>query len=120
MATRRRRSPSAASNVIAKFLGSHSQTLDFVDHFRGEGEDFDYGWEERWIRDEGYTKIVPAAVKALLEKTGVAAADIAHFILPCPFAKLDQTIAKQCGIDPAKTRDNLAALSATAARRMRC
>ena len=96
-------------NVIATFRGSHSETLDFVDHFRGEGEDFDYGWEERWIRDEGYSKIVPAAVKALLDKAGVKAADIAHFILPCPFAKLDQAIARQCGIDPAKTRDNLAA-----------
>jgi 3-hydroxy-3-methylglutaryl CoA synthase len=95
--------------VIAKLIGSHSVTLDFVDHFRGENEEFDYGWEERWIRDEGYTKIVPAALKALFEKTGVAASDIAHFILPCPFAKLDQTIAKQSGIDPAKTRDNLAA-----------
>jgi 3-hydroxy-3-methylglutaryl CoA synthase len=94
--------------VIAKFLGHAAKTLDFVDHFRGEGEEFDYGWEERWIRDEGYTKIVPATVKALLEKTGVAGADIAHFILPCPFAKLDQQIAKQCGIDPAKARDNLA------------
>jgi len=95
--------------VIAKYLGGHSRTLDFVDHFRGEGEEFDYGWEERWIRDEGYGKIVPAAIMAALEKTGVAAADIAHFILPCPFAKLDQSIAKQCGIDPARTRDNLAA-----------
>jgi 3-hydroxy-3-methylglutaryl CoA synthase len=95
--------------IIAKFLGSQSRTLDFVDHFRGESEDFDYGWEERWIRDEGYSKIVPAAIKTLLAKTGVDAADIAHFILPCPFAKLDQAIAKQCGIDPAKTRDNLAA-----------
>ncbi|MBV9993517.1 MAG: 3-hydroxy-3-methylglutaryl CoA synthase, partial [Alphaproteobacteria bacterium] len=95
--------------VIAKLLGSQSRTLDFVDHFRGEGEDFDYGWEERWIRDEGYSKIVPAVVKSLLEKTGTAASDVAHFILPCPFAKLDQAIAKQCGIDPAKTRDNLSA-----------
>jgi len=95
--------------VIAKFIGSHSVSLDFIDHFRGESEEFDYGWEERWIRDEGYSKIVPAAVKALLEKTGVAASDIAHFILPCPFAKLDQTIAKLSGIDPAKTRDGLAA-----------
>jgi len=95
--------------VIAEFLGGHARTLDFVDHFRGEGEEFDYGWEERWIRDEGYSKIVPAAIKAALEKTGVAAGDIAHFILPCPFAKLDQSIAKQCGIDPARTRDNLAA-----------
>jgi len=96
-------------NVVAKLVGSHTLTLDFVDHFRGEGEDFDYGWEERWIRDEGYTKIVPAAVKALLEKSKTAANEIAHFILPCPFARLDQTIAKQCGIDPAKVHDNLAA-----------
>ena len=94
--------------VVAKFVGSHTLTLDFVDHFRGEGEDFDYGWEERWIRDEGYSKIVPAMVKAILEKTGTAAADIAHFILPCPFAKLDQAIAKQCGIDPTNVCDNLA------------
>ena len=94
--------------VIAKFLGSHSVTLDFVDHFRGADEDYDYGWEERWIRDEGYSKIVPAAIKALLEKTGVPGADIAHLILPCPFAKLDQALAKQSGIDPARGLDNLA------------
>jgi 3-hydroxy-3-methylglutaryl CoA synthase len=98
-----------SENVIAEFLGSHTLTLDFVDHFRGEGEDFDYGWEERWIRDEGYSKIVPGVVKTLLEKLKVAPGDIAHLILPCPFAKLDQTLAKQCGIDPAKVRDNLAA-----------
>lgn len=97
------------ANPIANYVGGHSVTVDFVDHFRGEGEEYDYGWEERWIRDEGYTKIVPSAIKALLEKTGVKAADIAHFILPCPFAKLDQTLAKQSGIDPAKVRDNLAA-----------
>ena len=96
-------------NVIAKFLGSHSITTDFVDHFRGEGEAFDYGWEERWIRDEGYTKIVPAAIKALCEKTGTRGSDIAHFVVPCPFARMDQQLAKQAGIDPAKVRDNLAA-----------
>ncbi len=94
--------------VIAKFLGSHSQTIDFVDHFRGESEDFDYNWEERWIRDEGYTKIVPAAIKALFEKTGISGADVAHFVLPCPFARLDQQLAKLSGIDPARVRDNLA------------
>jgi 3-hydroxy-3-methylglutaryl CoA synthase len=96
------------NDVIAKFLGSHSVTLDFVDHFRGEGEEFDYGWEERWIRDEGYSKIVPAAIKALYEKTGVSGADIAHLVLPCPFAKLDQQLANKVGIDPTKVRDNLA------------
>jgi 3-hydroxy-3-methylglutaryl CoA synthase len=94
--------------VIADYLGSHSVSVDFVDHFRGADEDYDYNWEERWIRDEGYTRIVPAAIAALLEKAGVKGADIAHLILPCPFARLDQTLAKAGGIDPAKVRDNLA------------
>jgi 3-hydroxy-3-methylglutaryl CoA synthase len=96
-------------HVLARYLGGASITVDFVDHFRGDGEDYDYNWEERWIRDEGYSKIVPRAVKAALAKANVAAADVAHFILPCTFAKLDQTIAKLCGIAPERVRDNLSA-----------
>jgi 3-hydroxy-3-methylglutaryl CoA synthase len=98
-----------SDQVAARYLGSHSISVDFIDHFRGESEEFDYGWEERWIRDEGYSKIVPRAVKGLLEKTGVGASAIDHFILPCQFAKLDQQLAAKCGIDAAKVRDNLAA-----------
>ncbi|MCC6920458.1 MAG: hydroxymethylglutaryl-CoA synthase family protein [Alphaproteobacteria bacterium] len=96
-----------SDKVIARLVGSSSYTVDFVDHFREAGEDYDYTWEERWIRDEGYSKIVPATVKRALEAAGVAAADIAHFIMPCPFAKLDATIAKACGIAADKVRDNL-------------
>ena len=112
----------ATRRSIAKFLGEpfgHASISSITS--AATDEDFDYGWEERWIRDEGYSKIVPAAIKALLEKTGVAGADIAHLILPCPFAKLDQTLAKRAGIDPAKVRDNLAGdMSAMPARRTRC
>ena len=95
---------------VAKFLGSHSVTIDFVDHFRGEEEEFDYGWEERWIRDEGLIKIVPRAVKGALEKAGISGDKIDHFVFPCTFPRIPQTIAKQCGIDPEKVRDNLAAV----------
>ena len=95
---------------VAKFLGSHSVTVDFVDHFRGDEEEFDYGWEERWIRDEGLVKIVPRAVKGALEKAGVSGDQIDHFVFPCTFPRIPQTIAKQCGIDPDKVRDNLAAV----------
>lgn len=98
----------STQDVAVRYLGSNSTSVDFIDHFRGEGEEFDYGWEERWIRDEGYTRIVPQTVKGLLEKTGVKAAEVDHFILPCLFAKLDQQLAQKCGIDPSKVRDNLA------------
>jgi 3-hydroxy-3-methylglutaryl CoA synthase len=98
-----------ADKVIANFLGSHTVTVDFVDHFRGEEEEFDYNWEERWIRDEGIIKIVPRAIKGALEKSGVSGDQISHFVFPCLFPRLPQTIAKQCGIDPENVRDNLAA-----------
>jgi 3-hydroxy-3-methylglutaryl CoA synthase len=95
-------------DVAARFMGSHSTSVDFIDHFRGEGEAFDYSWEERWIRDEGYARIVPQTIKGLLAKTGVSPADVDHFILPCLFAKLDQQLAQKCGIEASKVRDNLA------------
>jgi len=95
-------------NVAARLIGTNSTSVDFIDHFRGDGEEFDYNWEERWIRDEGYARIVPQTIKALLEKTKVAASAIDHFILPCLFAKLDQQLALKCGIDASKVRDNLA------------
>ncbi len=44
---------------------------DFVDHFRGAGRRFDYTWEERWARDQGYSKIIPEAVNGLLAKLGL-------------------------------------------------
>lgn len=99
-----------ATDSIADIVGTHSITVDFVDHFRGAGEEFDYGWEERWVRDEGYGKLVPQAVCTLLEKTGLSGADIAHFLLPCPFPGLDRQLASRCGIDPGRVRDNLGAV----------
>src|SRR5262249_595419 len=98
-----------AAPPIAKLIASHSISDDFVDHYRGEGEAFDYQWEERWIRDEGYLKLVPKALMGLAEKAKVKGADIAHFILPCLFAGVPQTIAKRLGVPDAAVRDNLQA-----------
>ncbi|MCW5750395.1 MAG: OB-fold domain-containing protein [Alphaproteobacteria bacterium] len=84
-------------NVIARLLGSHSVTVDFVDHYRASDREFDYTWEERWIRDEGYARIVPQAVKGVLARTGLAAADFRYFILPCVLPKVAASLAKKIG-----------------------
>lgn len=94
---------------IARFLGAHCITADFIDHFRGEGQDFDYHWEERWIRDEGYSKLVPQAVEAALTKTGLKGGDINHFVLPCLFPRIAERVAKLCGISESAVRGNLSA-----------
>jgi len=96
--------------VVARLIGHASRTVDFVDHFRGEGFEFDYTWEERWIRDEGYNKIVPAALADLFGNTGVKPADIAHFAMPCLLPRVAAGIAKRAGVPDAAVRDNLHAV----------
>ena len=94
--------------VIAEFLGAGTVSVDFIDHFRANGEDIDYHWEERWVRDEGLNKLAPQAITAALEKAKVSANQIDHFIFPSTFAKIDRQIAKACGIKPEAIMDTLA------------
>jgi len=96
-------------NVLAEYLGGHTLTVDFVDHFRASGEDVDYHWEERWVRDEGISKLAPRAIKAALEQAGITPAQVDHFIFPSTFQKIDQQLAKRCGFKPEAVADALAA-----------
>lgn len=57
-------------------------SADFIDHYRMTGEPFDYALEERWVRDEGVAKLVPAAISRALVLAGLTAADIDHFAMP--------------------------------------
>ena len=96
-----------AGDGAATLLGSKSSTVDFVDHYRGENRRFDYGWEERWVRNEGFLKIVPPVVKAVLEEAGVAPSAVTHFCMPCTLRGVAATVAKQAGIPEAAVQDNL-------------
>ena len=95
------------TDVIAEFKGSYSLTHDFVDHYRGDRSRYDYMWEERWVRDEGYSKIVPEAVSGLFNKLSISMDDVDKFIFPCFFKAEHRRIAKRLGADSAKLADNL-------------
>lgn len=84
--------------VLAEVLGAGTVTADFVDHFRAAGQDMDYTWEERWVRDEGISKLAPRAVAAALREAGVQPAEVDHFIFPSGFSKMDVQLAKACGL----------------------
>jgi 3-hydroxy-3-methylglutaryl CoA synthase len=84
-----------SDDVIARLVGSASVTDTFIDHFRAAGAKFDYFWEERWVRDEGYAKIAPAAVKAALASAELVIGDITHFALPSLFRGAAEAVAKQ-------------------------
>ncbi len=96
-----------SDNVIAEFKDSYSLSYDFVDHYRGAGRKFDYMWEERWVRDEGYGKIIPKAISGLLDKSGLSMGDVAKVVYPCFFKTEHRSIAKKIGADPEKVQDNM-------------
>jgi len=93
--------------LIAHYIGGHTEAVDFVDHYRGEGEAFDYNWEERWVRDEGYMKIAPNAINNLLDKVGVSAQDIDTFCFPVAMRRVASGLARKIGIAEESVADNL-------------
>ncbi|MGE0596193.1 MAG: OB-fold domain-containing protein [Hyphomonadaceae bacterium] len=95
-------------DVIAEHLGSSAFTIDFVDHFREAGQDVDYVWEERWIRDEGVAKIAPRAAAAALAKAGLSGAQVDHFIFPVALKGMAAQVARALGVRADAVVDDLA------------
>ena len=92
--------------IIASLVASRTEYADFVDHFRESGESHEYGWEERWTRDEGYMKIAVGAIKRCLEQHAINGSEIAHFVMPAVISKINDSIAKKLGFTKAKVVDN--------------
>lgn len=84
--------------VIAEWVAHHAVNADLVDHFREAGRHHEYGWEERWVREEGYLKVAVGALRQCLAQAGVAAAEVSHFVMPAPLPKVNEAVAKKLGI----------------------
>jgi len=93
--------------VIAELKGFYSLTEDFPDLIRGYGERFPRSWEERWIRDEGYQKLIPALITGLLTKYNLAPADLAKIAIACPDNRVLPGIFKKMGLSVEQMQDTL-------------
>jgi 3-hydroxy-3-methylglutaryl CoA synthase len=86
--------------LIAKFLGAETVSVPFISNFRAAGQDFDYGWEERWIRDEGVSRIVPGAVTRLLKHLTLGPERVALFGMAGGPPGSDKLVAKALALAP--------------------
>ena len=84
--------------AIATHLASTSTHADLVDHFRQTDHDHEYGWEERWARDEGYMKVAVPTLQRCLAEAGVEASRVAHFVMPASLPRVNEAVAKRLGI----------------------
>ncbi len=98
-----------SGDVIASYLGGKSSSVDFVDHFRETGSDYDYAWEARFTRDEGYQKILGETIKSSLAELNIDGASIAHAVIAAPVRGVPQKLAKAAGISVDVVADILVA-----------
>jgi len=96
-----------SGDVIAELVGKATRTIDFVDHYRADGFAYDYPWEERWIRDEGYQKIVAETLAALLQDANIKATDVSAFCMPCTLPRVVASLAKKAGMRDDAVQDNM-------------
>jgi 3-hydroxy-3-methylglutaryl CoA synthase len=92
---------------IARLLGSAHSTVDFVDHFRTADSEYDYQWEERWIRDAGYMTIVPAVIERCLTAAKVTPTEVTHLCMAAMVPRVVDAIAKAAGVANGAIVDNL-------------
>lgn len=96
-------------NVIAKYLGGKSTSIDFVDHFRESGSEYDYSWEARFTRDEGYQKILGQTIKQTLTDLDIDGANISHAVIAATVRGVPQKLASAAGISVDVVADTLMA-----------
>jgi len=93
---------------LLDYRGGISLSAPFTDRYRASGHDHPQDWEERWVREAGYLDLVPKAVAGALAKAGLSAADIDHFVLPCPIPGVAAAVAARAGLANARRAASLA------------
>ena len=91
------------TDVAAVIEGSYHVSSEFIDIWRKPSDTYVQTWEDRFIRDEGYLKILPHAAGALLKKLGLTPKSISKAAFYGPDARTHTAIGVAMGLD-AKTQ----------------
>ena len=96
-----------AEQPIATLVGASSVTCDLVDEYRATGQAFPYLWESRWVREEGYGRVVPEAIWTALGRVGAKPDEVNRLLVPAPFPGAGRLVGKAAGLANAQTDDPL-------------
>jgi 3-hydroxy-3-methylglutaryl CoA synthase len=92
-----------AASIVAKIVGTHSVSEEFLGTWRTEGQDFLHSFPGAFENKFGHASFVTAAVKGLLEKTGTRPEQIAAAVIAAPTPRALPAVVKALGLD-AKTQ----------------
>ena len=93
--------------VIAALIASHSTTDEMTDVWRGSGDQFVSGWEERFSVTQGYQRVVRQAVSELFERSAIGPSEISKAIFYAPDQGSLAAVAKSLGLKAEQIPDHL-------------
>jgi hydroxymethylglutaryl-CoA synthase len=96
-----------SDDIIATLEGHFSVSYDFPDRWKTTSDKFEHSWEDRFIRDVGYTKIIPEAITGLLKKYNLAITDFSKIVFPDLYPREHAAIVKRLGADPRQIQTSL-------------
>ncbi len=95
------------NGVIASVEGTYSLSYDFVDNWRSDTDRYNRTWEDRWVRDEGYSKFIPEAISGLMNKYKLTTKDFAKVVYPCLYVRAHADIGKKLGFEDGQIQDHM-------------
>ena len=72
---------------------------EILDIWRLDDDKFIRSWEERFNVEKGYLRVLPAAIRFILEKNKLATKDITKAVFPGPNARRHNGMGKTLGLD---------------------
>jgi len=87
------------TKVAAAIEGSYTLTNEMIDVWRSDKDIFVNVWEERFVREIGYERVIPEAVSAAMKKYNLAPKDFAKFVCYAPNSRQLTPIARNLGFN---------------------
>jgi len=88
------------NGVIANVVGSYSVSDEMLDMWRAEGDMNVRTWEDRFVLETGYLKILPEAVSGLMNELNITPKDISKAAYYGPNPRRHGEVARRLGLDP--------------------
>ncbi|MEA3254185.1 MAG: OB-fold domain-containing protein [Chloroflexota bacterium] len=96
------------TGVAATVDATYTMFDEIVDVWRSDKDQFVHSWESRFVREEGYLRVIPEAISAALKKHNLTAKDISKAALYAPDSRQLSATARKLGFDMAtQVQDSL-------------
>ena len=95
------------ADVAVEVEGSHFITDQMIDVWRAEGDPFVRSWEERFVQEEGYQRVMLEGISGLMQKFKLTPKDISKAVFYGPDPRRHAAMGKRLGFDPTQIQDPL-------------